>query len=209
MNTEDACACLAMPAGGDPRGEPYELIRSDRRTLAIQIRDGRVIVRAPRRLSRREIDRFVASREAWIRAHLEASRRRMDAEVQPFAPEELRRLAEAARVDIPRRVQRFAPLVGVSVGRITIRCQRTRWGSCSARGNLNFNCLLMLCPEAVRDYVVVHELCHRRELNHSPRFWSEVARVMPDHAGHRRWLREHGSELIRRLNASTSEEEES
>ena len=84
-------------------------------------------------------------------------------------------------------------------GRITIRAQKTRWGSCSAQGNLNFNCLLMLCPERVRDYVVVHELCHRREMNHSKRFWSEVERIMPDYAVHRRWLKENGGRLISRL----------
>ena len=94
---------------------------------------------------------------------------------------------------------RFAPQVGVSYGRITIRSQRTRWGSCSARGNLNFNCLLMLCPEEVRDYVVVHELCHRKQLNHSPQFWAEVAAILPDAARHRKWLKENGGALIARL----------
>ncbi len=89
--------------------------------------------------------------------------------------------------------------MGVSYGRITIRSQRTRWGSCSSKGNLNFNCLLLLCPEAVQDYVVVHELCHRKELNHSPKFWAEVERICPDYKTHRKWLKENGSSLIGRL----------
>ncbi len=93
----------------------------------------------------------------------------------------------------------FAPLVGVSYGRITIRNQRTRWGSCSGKGNLNFNCLLMLAPPEVLDYVVVHELCHRKEMNHSPRFWAEVARVLPDYQQRRRWLKEHGGALVQRM----------
>lgn len=101
--------------------------------------------------------------------------------------------------DIPRRVEKYAPLVGVRVGRITIRNQVSRWGSCSAQGNLNFNCLLMLCPEEVRDYVVVHELCHRKQLNHSPAFWAEVERVLPGYKEQYRWLKENGSRLIRRL----------
>lgn len=178
----------------------YELIRTDRRTIAVQIKgNGRVIVRAPLRMSRAEIDRFVRSKADWIRRHLEAVRQRQSQPVQPLTLAQLQQLTSAAQQDIPQRVQRYAAIAGVRVGRITIRCQKTRWGSCSSRGNLNFNCLLMLCPEAVRDYVVVHELCHRRELNHSPRFWSEVERVMPDYAVRRAWLREHGGAIIARL----------
>jgi predicted metal-dependent hydrolase len=89
--------------------------------------------------------------------------------------------------------------MGISYGRITVRSQHTRWGSCSAKGNLNFNCLLMLVPQEVLDYVVVHELCHRKELNHSARFWAQVERILPDYRIHRKWLKDHGSALIGRL----------
>ena len=84
-------------------------------------------------------------------------------------------------------------------GRIAVRCQKSKWGSCSAKGNLNFNCLLLLAPQEVLDYVVVHELCHLREMNHSARFWQYVAAVIPDHRERRRWLREHGAELMARV----------
>lgn len=172
----------------------YELIRSDRKTLAIQVRsDGRVVVRAPTRMPLADIQRFVEEKTLWIEKHLKKAAQSTSA---PFTEAELHQLAEAALTDIPQRVRRFAPIVGVTVGRITIRNQRTRWGSCSSKGNLSFNCLLMLCPEAVRDYVVVHELCHRLEMNHSPRFWKEVERVLPDYRTHRKWLKEHGSALI-------------
>ena len=93
----------------------------------------------------------------------------------------------------------YAPAVGVTYDRITIRSQRTRWGSCSSRGNLNFNCLLMLAPEKVVDYVVVHELCHRKEMNHSPRFWAEVERILPDYRQSKRWLKENGQSLMGQL----------
>ena len=83
--------------------------------------------------------------------------------------------------------------------RITIRSQKTRWGGCSAKGNLNFNCLLMLMPQEVRDYVVIHELCHRREMNHSAAFWTEVERYCPDYRLHRKWLKDNGAALIGRL----------
>lgn len=100
---------------------------------------------------------------------------------------------------LPEITAHFAPLVGVDYGRITIRAQRTRWGSCSAQGNLNFNCLLMLTPDDVIEYVVVHELCHRKEMNHSARFLAEVERVLPQYRESRRWLKEHGGGLIGRL----------
>ena len=93
----------------------------------------------------------------------------------------------------------YAPIVGVSYGRITIRSQRSRWGSCSSNGNLNFNCLLMLVPPGVLDSVVVHELCHRKEMNHSPRFYAEVLRVLPDYRERDRWLKENGAMLMARL----------
>ena len=179
--------------------ESFELIRSARRTIAVEIRNGKVIVRAPLRMSKVEIERFVASKTDWINKHLEASKQRQSISVQPFTAAEIQQLADAALLDIPQRVRKYVAIIGVTVGRITIRNQKTRWGSCSSKGNLNFNCLLMLCPEEIRDYVVVHELCHRKELNHSPRFWNEVARVMPDYAQHRKWLKENGGSLIARL----------
>ena len=93
----------------------------------------------------------------------------------------------------------WAPTVGKSYGRVTIREQRTRWGSCSAQGNLNFNCLLMLAPPEVLDSVVVHELCHRKEPNHSKRFYAEVLRVLPDYRARQKWLKENGHRLLARL----------
>ena len=173
----------------------YKLIHSDRRSIGIQITAEGVVVRAPRRMSDAEIDRFVQSKRDWIETHL--------AKVPPVQPkfsgEEIHRLAEEALKRIPERVRHFAPLVGVTYGGITIRNQHTRWGSCSSKGNLNFNCLLMLTPDHVIDYVVVRELCHRLEMNHSARFWSQVERVLPDYRQSLQWLREHGQELIGRL----------
>lgn len=172
----------------------YTLIRSARKTIAIQIHpDGSIIVRAPLKMPAKDIHQFVEEKSSWIAKHLPKTA------VAPFTEEELRQLAEAAKLDLPHRVKHFAPMVGVTYGRITIRSQRSRWGSCSSKGNLNFNCLLMLCPEEVRDYVVVHELCHRIEMNHSPKFWAQVERVCPDYKLHRKWLKEHGGALIGRL----------
>ena len=179
----------------------YELIRSKRKTMAIEIKsDGRVIVRAPMRMPKREIERFVCEKSDWIRVHRAKVLARQAQEqanpVSALTDAQLRGLKKRASVVIPERVAYFAPLVGVTYGNITIRSQKTRWGSCSAKGNLNFNCLLLLAPPEVLDYVVVHELCHRKQMNHSPRFWAEVARVMPGYKTQVRWLRENGGRLM-------------
>ena len=88
--------------------------------------------------------------------------------------------------------------MGVSYGAVTIRSQKTKWGSCSAKGNLNFNCLLMLTPPEIIDSVVVHELCHRKEMNHSERFYRELFRVFPAYSECRNWLKENGGGIMRR-----------
>lgn len=173
----------------------YRIIRSRRKTISLQIQpNGEVLVRCPNRMRVQDIRRFVESKADWIQTHLPK-----EPLLPAFTEAELRTLADRAKAQIPPKVQHFAPLVGVNFGRITIRSQHTRWGSCSAKGNLNFNCLLMLTPPEILDYVVVHELCHRKELNHSPRFWAEVERVLPDYRVSRKWLKENGSQLIARL----------
>ncbi|NLC43510.1 MAG: M48 family metallopeptidase, partial [Clostridiales bacterium] len=119
--------------------------------------------------------------------------------IKKLTMEEIRELADKALKVIPGRVAHYAPIVGVDYGKITIRNQRTRWGSCSGKGNLNFNCLLMLTPPEIMDYVIVHELCHLLELNHSANFWNEVERVLPDYKVHKEWLKNNGGALIRRM----------
>lgn len=169
---------------------------------------GEVLVRAPYGLSQAQILRLVASKRAWIERQLARmeQRRRVWERTRPLTQQELSELAERAHADLAARCERFAPLVGVGYGRVTVRRQRTRWGSCSTGGNLNFNCLLMLAPEPVRDYVVVHELCHRRYMDHSPRFWAEVERVLPGWREQRRWLRENGDSLQACLGPRNGEE---
>ncbi len=179
-----------------------QVIRSHRKSIVLEIRpDLQIWVRAPYSMPDREIRRFVSEKADWIEKHLEkAAKRKKEQEDRSGEPaltaQELQALAEEALKVIPERVRHFAPVVGVDYGRITIRCQKTRWGSCSGKGNLNFNCLLMKAPPEAVDYVVVHELCHRKEMNHSPRFWAEVERVLPEYREARQWLKEEGSLLI-------------
>ena len=177
------------------------VLRSARKTIAVELKgDGTLLVRAPFAVSDARIRQFLLEKEDWIRSHVEKQQSAFREAEQSggLTEEELRGLFREALRDLPERVARFAPLVGVSWGRITIRNQRTRWGSCSSAGNLNFNCLLMLAPEAARDYVVVHELCHRLEMNHSPAFWAHVARVCPDYKTQKKWFRDHGPALMKR-----------
>ena len=108
-------------------------------------------------------------------------------------------LMKAAKRVFAEKAALFAPQAGVTYGQITVRTQKTRWGSCSADGNLNFNALLLLAPEAVLEYVVVHELCHRKVMDHSPAFYDALLRVCPDYKACRAWLEEHGPVLLARL----------
>ena len=173
----------------------YTIIRSRRKTLAIEITpQGNILVRAPLRMAKWDVQRFLESKQDWITAHLAKL-----PVVTPLTAEEHNALIRSAKEALPAKVAFFARELGVTFGRITIRSQRSRWGSCAASGNLSFNCLLMLAPEEVQDYVVVHELCHRKEMNHSPAFWAEVERVMPDYRNRKAWLKEHGASLLARL----------
>ena len=181
---------------------PYRVLRSSRRTLSLEITpQGEVLVRAPLRTGDAAIRSFVEGKRGWLEKHLAQVRQRMAAaEALPqFTEAEREALRQRARPVFEARADHFAPLLGVSRGRITVRTQRSRWGSCSAKGNLSFNALLLLAPPEVLDYVVVHELCHRKEMNHSPRFWAEVERLVPDWRKHRRWLRRNGDALMARL----------
>ena len=177
---------------------PYTLVRSDRKTISIVVKPtGEVEARCPKRCSKGDVETFVISKEAWIRKHLEAMTQRPA--VPLLTEAERKALAAKAAEILPEKVHGFAGRMGVSYGRISIRSQRTRWGSCSVRGNLNFNCLLMLCPEDVQDYVVIHELCHRKEMNHSAAFWAEVEKYCPDYRVRRKWLKDNGASLIAQL----------
>ena len=176
---------------------PYQIIKSDRKTIAIQIKpNGQVVVRCPKRMRVEEARRFVESKADWIEKHLA---KRQTQNVAKYTPKEIEQLREQARKLVTERVRYYAPIIGVTYGQIAIRTQHTRWGSCSSKGNLNFNCLLTIVPSEVLDYVVVHELCHRKELNHSARFWSEVERVIPGYRAQKKWLKDYGTPLISKL----------
>lgn len=176
------------------------LVRSSRKTLAVQIRaDGTVIARAPLRMPKDRILCFLSEKASWIRMQQgrmqERENMRQQARIHLDAAQE-KELRERAKAVLAQRTAYFARQIGVTYGRITVRDQKTRWGSCSQTGNLNFNFRLILAPLEVLDYVVVHELCHRRQMNHSAQFWQEVAQVLPDYRKRKAWLTENGWRLM-------------
>ena len=182
----------------------YQLrvIRSDRKTISMRITGPCAVeIRAPKTVSQAQIDSFIKEHQAWLDKYLQivSQREAEAAQLPPLTLEELQALANRALRHIPQRARYFASQMRVTYGRITIRNQKSKWGSCSSQGNLSFNCLLMLCPPEVTDYVVIHELCHRIEMNHSPRFWAEVEKLDPDYKAHRQWLKDEGSKLIARM----------
>lgn len=182
----------------------YDVIYSARKTISAEIKNGRILVCAPRNMTDAQIRAFLARHARWLSSHMEkaAAQMRAAATCPPITPQELDALKARARAYIPARAAHYAPLIGVSYGKISIRCQRTRWGSCSSRGDLSFNCLLMLAPEAVIDSVVVHELCHIRVADHSPRFYEEVMRVFPQYRACSKWLKENGQSLMLRAHGA-------
>ena len=178
----------------------YEIKRSVRDTAVIQITPkGQVIAKVPSFFNDRAVSNFVWSKRYWIERHLAKIRRRALEQPAPYTDQELATFKRSARADLIPRVERYAALMGLKYGQISVRAQKSRWGSCSAKGNLNFNCLLILLPEEVRDYVVVHELAHLREMNHSEMFWAEVEKIIPDYKLRRKELKELGGPLISRI----------
>lgn len=169
---------------------PYELIRSRRRTLALEVtRDARVVVRAPNRLAKREIDRFVREHEAWLTAHLSRAKERQARHPEP-TPEEEARLKERARRELPQKLAFYAARMGLRPTGLRITSARTRFGSCSARNSICFSWRLMQYPEEAVDYVVVHELAHIKEKNHGRAFYALVERYLPDWRERRALLKE-------------------
>ncbi len=171
----------------------YSLVRAKRKTMALKVNeDGTLTVRAPYRMPADAADAFVEGHKEWIFSRIAAYEKRK-MEKRTYTDVEREAGKKLARKVFAERCQLFAERMGVTYGTISVREQKTRWGSCSAKGNLNFNWKLVLMPDEVLDYVVVHELAHRKEMNHSPAFWALVERVIPDYRVQRAWLKTNGS----------------
>lgn len=169
---------------------PYELIRSSRRTLALEIaRDGRVIVRAPMRLSQKRIDEFVSSHVGWIVRHQDIQTQRRENHPEPSEAERQELIRRAKEV-LPGKVAHYAQIMGLYPTGITITGAQTRFGSCSGKNRICFSWRLMSYPEEAIDYVVVHELAHICHKDHSKAFYACVESVLPDWRERRALLKE-------------------
>ena len=179
-----------------------EIIRSRRKTVSLQkAEDGHLIVRAPLRCTNKEIIVFIEKSEKWIKNHIEKVNQinRQLKQLEPFTEQHIREMAMKANKVIPERVKYWAEEIGVTYGSITIRKLRSKWGSCTSKGNLSFNCLLMAAPPDVLDSIIIHELCHRKHMDHSKKFYAEIYRVFPDYDRCSQWLKDNGSLLIKRM----------
>lgn len=197
---------------------PYTLVKSSRRrSISIQIgAGGKMTVRTPYFLSKEMIERFLWEKQDWIYKHyIEAVRKAAESGGYGFGsgvdgsgdgdlrapiranedPALVNKHKKYARKIFEARVAYFQQFTGGEYTSITIRDQKTRWGSCSGRGTLSFNWRLILAPPEILDYVVVHELCHLTHMNHSKEFWGLVSKVLPDYKVRRKWLKENGHTL--------------
>ena len=190
---------LGFSYQGEKREILIDVVYSGRSTLGLEVsRNGQVKLRAPRRVSDGALQNFARQKEAWIiekylmmeeKRKAESLQQDPDYVKDPALEQAYRRQAKAR---LEERAAYFASRMGVSYQRISVRAAKTRWGSCSSKGNLNFNWRLVLAPREVLDYVVVHELAHRKEMNHSPAFWAEVEKILPDYRERRKWLKTYG-----------------
>lgn len=191
---------LTFSSGETVYNLPAKLIKSNRRSVGIMIKPGgEITVRAPRLMPQSLIMSYIREKESWIiKTYLKQSKLRPvsvseEKSAQTLALE--KRYRDAAGDYIPKRVEYYHQFTGGNYQKVTIRDQKTRWGSCSSNGTLSFSFRLMMAPPRVLDYVVVHELCHLTHMNHSKEFWNMVETILPDYKEHRKWLKENGHTL--------------
>ena len=158
----------------------YEIIYSGRRTLSISVKGGRLTVRAPFGTKRDRIEKAISAHREWIDTHLEEQKRK-HARLEALSEADIEELKKRARTVLAEKTEHYASLMGLKYGRISITSAKSRFGSCNSKGNIAYSYRLMLYPEDAVDYVVVHELAHLREMNHSPRFYAIVEAVLPDY----------------------------
>ena len=166
----------------------YNIVYSDRRTVSICVKDRIVTVRAPRSTSEKRIRELVLKNASWIEKQLEKQSTPRTKDVE-LSDDQIKELKKCAKVILKKKLEYYSKIMGLSYGRMTITSAKTRFGSCSSKGNIAFSWRLMLYPEEAIDYVVVHELAHLKEMNHSAAFYKIIEMVFPDYKARRALLK--------------------
>ncbi|MFA6994963.1 MAG: SprT family zinc-dependent metalloprotease [Patescibacteria group bacterium] len=166
--------------------------RRARRMRLTIYHDGNLIVTAPHRMSEKTIEQFILEKSRWIIDKLAYFKNRPKPIFIKDRKKEYEEYRNQALIFVQKRIEYFNQFYGFRFKQIKIKNQKTRWGSCSKKGNLNFNYKIFLLPEKLADYVIVHELCHLKELNHAQKFWDLVVRTVPDYWQIKRELRKVG-----------------
>ena len=158
----------------------YKVVYSGRKTISLCVKDGVLTVKAPYGTKQKRIDDLISSHEAWINKHIKKQKEKNE-KYGNLTDEMIAELRKTAKQILPLKVAYYAKIMGLKYGRITITGAKTRFGSCSSKGNIAFSYRLMMYPDEAIDYVVVHELAHLKEMNHSPAFYKIIAKVLPDY----------------------------
>ena len=166
----------------------YKVIYSKRKTVSIAIENCEPIVKAPIGTDEETLRKIVLKHSSWIAKHVEQQRKKA-ALFKDLTDDDIKAIKKEAKRYFAEKTEYYAKMMGIDYGRITVTSAQKRFGSCSSKGNISFSYRLMLYPEAAREYVVVHELAHRREMNHSKRFYDIIAKVMPDYKYRKRLLK--------------------
>ena len=177
-----------------PKDLPEYSVRASNRAkrLSITVKPGgEVVVTAPARIDTARVESFVGKYADWIRSKVEKAQKRPQLLLAHLGARDYARHKEAARALVAERIEACNASYGYKVGAVRIGNQKGRWGSCSAKGNLNFNYKILFVPNELQEYVVVHELCHLQEMNHSERFWKLVSKRIPDWQARRKELRKY------------------
>ena len=177
----------------------FEVKKSKRKKVSIYVYpDGAILVRAPLFVTRKELLKLVEKKAEWMLVkQKEAIEKTKQRPLRVYSEEEKACYKKQLKEIIQKRVEFYSVYIpeAEKINRIVIKEQKKRWGSCSSKGNLNFNWKLIFAPPEIIDYVVVHEMCHLKHMNHSKDFWWEVEQILPDYKERRKWLMEHGGSL--------------
>ena len=166
----------------------YRVVYSKRKSISIHIEECGVVVKAPLNTDISIIEKMLEKHQTWILKHLEIQRKKA-AMFDGLNDDDIKRLKREAKVYFANATERYAKMMGLKYGRITITSAQKRFGSCSSQGNISYSYRLMLYPEVAREYVVVHELAHLKEMNHSKCFYDVVASILPDYKKRKRLLK--------------------